>query len=154
MRTILLFLTALFAFQTQLLAQDSLFVKPSASDALIDGKDSLHYVAINRVVNKQNKLLLFFPGTGALTSEYTRFLNTAANLGFHTIGLSYENDISPEFLCLTTPYTTCFDRARNEIIHDKKNSIAIDISEFPKGMYVLIVNYENGEMAASKILKN
>ena len=103
-------------FSVQLAAQDSIYIKPSTTDILINGKDSLHYVSINRTMNQQNKLLLFFPGTGALTSEYTKFLNTSANLGLHTIGLSYENDISPEFLCLTTPDTTCFDRARNEII--------------------------------------
>jgi hypothetical protein len=127
MRKKLLYLIIIFVFQFQLNAQDSLYIKPSITDALIDGRDSLHYVAINRIVNDQNKLVLFFPGTGALTSEYTKFLNTAANLGLHTIGLSYENEISPEFLCLTTTDTTCFDRARNEIIFGWNQHAVIDV---------------------------
>lgn len=116
-------------FSVQLAAQDSIYIKPSTTDILINGKDSLHYVSINRTMNQQNKLLLFFPGTGALTSEYTKFLNTSANMGLHTIGLSYENDISPEFLCLTAPDTTCFDRARNEIIFGWNQHQAINVDQ-------------------------
>lgn len=95
-------------------AQDSIYIRPSATDPFINGIDSLHYVAINRTVSSCNKLLLFLPGTGAQTSQYTRFLNTSANLGLHSIGLSYENELAPEFLCLLNKDTTCFERARFE----------------------------------------
>ncbi len=115
-------------FNFHLSAQDSIYISPSSTtEIFINGNDSPHYIAINRTINQQNKLLLFFPGTGALTSEYTKFLNTAANLGMHAIGLSYENDISPEFLCLTTPDTTCHDRARNEIIFGWNQHSVVDV---------------------------
>lgn len=110
-------------------AQDYLFVKPSITDSFINGNDDSHYVSVNRNLKLQNKLLLFFPGTGASTSEYTVFLNTASNLGFHTIGLSYENNLAPEYLCLKTSDTTCFDRARNEIIFGINQHISLNVDE-------------------------
>lgn len=57
------------------------------------------------------KLLLFFPGGGTSTDEYTDFMNEAANIGFRVLGMTYENVRKPEqcnpAACCTSSSSTC-----------------------------------------------
>jgi len=50
-----------------------------------------HYIYNNKYT-KKGKLFLFFVGTGALPYHYREILKLAANIGYHSIGLSYPND--------------------------------------------------------------
>ncbi len=107
---------------------DTYWVLPSSTDSLIDGIDTLHYVAINRSIQPQNKLILFFPGTLGKASYYTDLLNTGANLGFHVIGLSYQNPVPIRDICTASFDTTCHERARSEVWfgNDEHNVINVD----------------------------
>jgi hypothetical protein len=102
-------------------------VYPNQTDTGINGINQHHYAYINDTVPALNKLCLFFPGTNALPWDYRLFQKTAANLGYHVIGLCYENLESINFdLCLATHDTTCHRRARYEVwfgqdTHDSLN---------------------------------
>jgi len=63
-------------------------VLPSTTDSNINGNNPPHYAYLDNSVNQINKLLLFIPGTNATPWDYRMFQQTAANLGYHSIGLS------------------------------------------------------------------
>lgn len=127
------------------------FILPQTTDTNINGYNKSHHVYLNAGVPKINKLLLFFPGTNALPSDYTMILKTAANLGYHSIGLCYENLQSINLkVCPTTQDPTCHGRARREVwlgddTHDslnitKPNSV---LNRFSKLLRYLKTTYPN-----------
>jgi hypothetical protein len=104
-------------------------VRPSTTDPAIDGNDETHYAMLDRDVPPLNRLLLFFPGTGARPYDYLKFSRTAAQLGYHAIALSYENAQSINFnLCPRTVDTTCHHRARYEIWFGEDRHAGIDVN--------------------------
>lgn len=73
--------------------------------------------------------MLFLPGTNAIPVDYDDVLITAAELGYHSIGLSYENLFSINLeVCPQTTDPTCHGRARREIWlgEDAHDSITVD----------------------------
>src|SRR6185436_11530862 len=68
------------------------FIAPKETDDEITTDLESHYVALNKTIPRKNLLFLFFPGTGGTPFFYQNLLNTAADLGFHAIGLNYPND--------------------------------------------------------------
>lgn len=99
------------------LAQEKFYeILPSSTDTAINGSNDPHYIYLNSSVLALHKLLLFFPGTNASAADYTLLLKKAADLGYHVIGLDYENDQSINLeVCPQTQDPTCHRRARNEI---------------------------------------
>ena len=77
----------------------SFFVQPQTTDPQIDRNLQSHFVAINPGAAAQNKLFLFFPGTGGTPFFQQEINNTAADLGFHAVGLNYPNDEAVNDLC-------------------------------------------------------
>jgi len=67
-------------------------VAPRTTDSRIDIALEDHYAFLNRNVTPRNRLLVFFPGTGAEPRNYRVFPTVAANLGFHAVGLMYPNE--------------------------------------------------------------
>ena len=62
------------------------------------------------------QLLVFFPGTGATPDRYETYLAHAGSLGFHVIGLGYDNLESVNFqLCPGKP-PGCHEAVRREIL--------------------------------------
>ena len=102
-------------------------ILPQETDTAIDGHNEPNYVLLDNSKEKINKLLLFFPGTNARPYDYLKFGKTAAEMGYHVINLSYENNESINIdICPQTKDTTCHHRARYEIWfgedkHDKIN---------------------------------
>jgi hypothetical protein len=91
-------------------------IKPITTDASINGHNEPHYVLLNNSSKKLNKLLLYFPGTTARPFDYLKFGKTAADMGYHVINLSYENNESINIdICGQTKDTTCHHRSRYEI---------------------------------------
>jgi len=110
-------------------------IYPSHTDPSITGNNELHYVYINKDIPGRNTLLLFFPGTTGKPWDYRQFQQTAANLGYHAIGLCYENLKSVNFnACPRTLDTTCHRRARYE------NWFGEDVHE------ILDISYPNSIM--------
>jgi hypothetical protein len=96
--------------------RESFFVAPQLTDPQIDRNLQNHYVAVNRGVTAKNQLFLFFPGSGAVPFNYLEISNTAADLGFHTIGLNYPNDEPVNTLCgSTNSDLDCYAKVRLEI---------------------------------------
>lgn len=77
----------------------SYFIRPRNTDPRISTDLEPHYVALNHAARRKNQLFLFFPGTGGTPSFQQQLCNTAADLGFHVIGLNYPNDEAVSSLC-------------------------------------------------------
>lgn len=126
-------------------------ILPSETSADIDGHDLPHHIYLDTTDHAQllDKILLFTPGTNGTPEDYTLFLRTAAELGYHTIGLSYENLISLNLeVCPATTDPTCHGRARSEVYfgNDTHDSLDVDfnnsiINRFTKLLEYLIVNH-------------
>lgn len=72
---------------------------PSQADPLVTADNSANYAYINTSVSSNHKLFLFFPGSGADPIGYRYILQTAANLGYNALGLTYVNDTTVATLC-------------------------------------------------------
>jgi hypothetical protein len=110
------YLVALLAIQSvygQIVERQIL---PSTTDININGNNVAHFVYRDVNVQPLNKLLIFIPGTNAKPWDYRLFQQTAASLGYHSIGLSYENlqSINVE-LCPATRDPNCHANARSEV---------------------------------------
>ncbi|MDQ3133100.1 MAG: IPT/TIG domain-containing protein [Acidobacteriota bacterium] len=88
-----------FAGQTAFAQRQSVLIAPQTTDANITTNLNNHYVSLNRSVAQKNQLFLFFPGTGGVAFNYQQVNNTAADLGFHAVNLTYPNDEAVNTLC-------------------------------------------------------
>jgi hypothetical protein len=93
-------------------ALDGIPILPSKTDPEIQTFDTPHFIYLNRdiVISKKSRLpadrhqlLLFIPGTqpaghGGGKGPY-KFLEEAANLGYHVIKLTYPNDVAAAEAC-------------------------------------------------------
>lgn len=125
------YLIAIFilCFSFSLFAQTLHLVKPSDTDSNITTDDQNHWVYINQNVTPKNKLFVFLPGTFAFPALYTRVLKTAANLGYHSVGLNYPNPLPINVVCGISSDTTCHGRARQEVIDGIDRHLAINVSQ-------------------------
>lgn len=103
-------------FQIVQAQRQSVLIAPQTTDPNISTNLNNHYVSINRGVTPKNQLFLFFPGTGGVAFNYLEINNTAADLGFHAINLTYPNDEAVNDLCggLNTDLD-CYANMRLEI---------------------------------------
>ena len=85
--------------QTAYAQRQSIFVAPQTTDPNITTNLNNHYVSVNRGVAQKNQLFLFFPGTGGVAFNYLQINNTAADLGFHAVNLTYPNNEAVNELC-------------------------------------------------------
>lgn len=97
------------------------------------GGDTIrHQIFVNPNISPKNKLLVFIPGTGGKPKDhYTEFCKTAANVGYHAIGLVYKNTISISDICGTAANNgpECSENARLEIIYGSPLSDLVDVDE-------------------------
>jgi hypothetical protein len=105
-------------------------VLPSKTDPEIHTFDNPHYIFINRdiVISKnsslpvdRHQLLLFIPGTQPLAQQGKgkgphKFLEEAANLGYHVIKLTYPNDIAAAEACNKDRNPLAFEQFRMTLI--------------------------------------
>lgn len=59
-------------------------------------------------------LYVFLPGTGDSPGNYVQIQAAAARLGFHTLGLTYDNDVAVAARCTTDPH--CHARVRQNVL--------------------------------------
>ena len=112
----------------QLSGQTEIPVRPSATDIRIEAHDDFHFAFINENVSKKGLLFVFFPGTGALPQHYREIGKAAANLGYHSIGLTYPNALAAKTACGGLPDTLCHEYMRKEIItgEDLSDKVHVD----------------------------
>lgn len=91
---------------------------PNATDPAIDEYNNRHYAISDSAVAPKGRLLVFLPGTGAVPFNYTKFIDNAASLGYHSLGLMYANGEAISSLCLQNAPDdpVCAGRARLEVI--------------------------------------
>ncbi len=121
---IVIFITASSVFsQTQ-----SIFVNPQTTDPQIDTFLGQHYVARNPSITQRDRLIVFFPGTNGLPFNYRTFINLAADMGFHSLGLSYVNGDGVNELCGPTGDLNCYGNVRLEIVDGTERSTLVSVN--------------------------
>lgn len=93
------------------------WVAPQDTDPRIDIALDPHYVCDPQGANESGHLMVFFPGTAATPELYTLFVQEAAAMGMHAIGVSYPNPDSINLeICPRDGNPDCHVRVRTEII--------------------------------------
>lgn len=139
------YIILLFLVPTLLFAQTEHMVLPNTADPLSTAPNNNHFVYTNQGVTQKNKLFLFFPGTGAVPYNYREILKHAANIGYHSIGLTYPNNEAINTICLTITDTTCHSRARLEVFDgiDRHNDINVDVNNCIERRTLKLLQYLN-----------
>lgn len=123
---VLLFFSGLTQVQAQL---TTFYVRPETINAGYTAAQDSHYVAFNPSVTSNGKLLVFFPGTGALTKHYLLFPQLAANLGYHCISVAYPNG-SPTVaqMCAGNSDADCYRDIHEEVCYgnDVSTNVTVD----------------------------
>lgn len=103
-------------------------IPPDATHPGIQSRLEPHHVYFHPSAPRLGRLLVFFPGTNATPALYERFDSLAAYLGYHTIGLSYENRTSVSSLCGSHSDLGCAEAVRQEILlgSDQSPLISVD----------------------------
>lgn len=109
-------------------AQTEHMVLPNTADPLSAAPNNYHFAYTKQTLTQKNKLVLFFPGTGAVPYNYKEFIKLAANLGYHAIGLCYPNSEAINQICASSTDTTCHSRARLEVFDgiDRHADVHVD----------------------------
>lgn len=104
--------------------QDS--VLPTATDPAITIALAAHRAAIATDAPLRESLLVYLHGAGGTASSGTELLKTAAELGFHSIGITYFMNVLPSQACMSANFA-CHEAFRREIIEgiDYSPQIAI-----------------------------
>ena len=135
----------MLTFPTLLFGQTEHLVQPNTADPLSGAPNNFHYIYTNQNTTQKNKLFLFFPGTGAVPFLYREILKHAANLGYHSIGLTYPNNDAINQICLTTTDTTCHSRARLEVFDgiDRHSDLNVDVNNCIERRTLMLLKYLN-----------
>lgn len=91
-------------------------ITPKTTDARISGKNSPQFAFVSTNGPWRNELVVVLPGTGGVPSTFTYFSENAANLGFHVVALTYENDTALANYCGNEADTSCYEEVRYEFL--------------------------------------
>lgn len=92
------------------------YIAPKVTDPNITTALSNHFVSVQTGRTLKNTLYVFLPGTYRNPTNSKATSVKAASMGYHTIGLMYDNLVAGNPLCRTTGDITCHSRARREVI--------------------------------------
>ena len=85
-------------------------VLPTTTNPILAEPAVPNFVALDTAVPSNSELLVFFPGTRGQPDCCQLLLEEAAQLGFHTIGLTYENTQAVGTICRNN--LTCYSTVR------------------------------------------
>lgn len=124
--TIFVFCISLHDVRAQ---RQSFLIAPQTTDAKVTTNLNNHYVSINRNVALKNQLFLFFPGTGGVAVNCREINDTAADLGFHAINLTYPNDEAINSLCGgQNTNLDCYANVRLEVKDGTDRTTLVNVS--------------------------
>jgi hypothetical protein len=103
-------------------------IDPQATDPAIDQALSPHYAWLDTTARSNQLLFVFMPGTGGVPGSFQRLEQEAARLGYHVIGLMYQDGVNIGLLCTNSPDTACYEKARLEILDGVDRSDLIEVS--------------------------
>ena len=92
------------------------FIAPKTTEPGITHALSNHFASVKEGAVLKNVLYVFLPGTSRDPTGCKATTRKAASLGYHSIGLMYDNRVAGNTLCRATGDTTCHRRARLEVI--------------------------------------
>ncbi|NWG76593.1 MAG: hypothetical protein HXY24_18660, partial [Rubrivivax sp.] len=92
------------------------FSVPNQTDARITGKNSPQFACLATNGPWRNQLVVFLPGTGGVPRTFENFVQNAANLGFHALALTYDNDTSLASFCAADTDPDCYFKVRYEFL--------------------------------------
>lgn len=101
-------------------------VPPLNTDPAITGWFSSHLAAYATSVPHKDRLFLFLHGQGGTGSGASFLLKTAAEEGFHALGVTYPNDWSPFNVCSGDP--ACPEMLRQEILDGTDRTPLISVT--------------------------
>jgi hypothetical protein len=90
-------------------------VAPRTTDPAINTGLADHYVWLDTTARGNPKLLVFMPGNNNQPSFWGRLEREAARLGYHVIGLMYQNDITVVNVCRGSPDPDCSGNLHLEV---------------------------------------
>lgn len=114
------------AANAQTLRVDSIF--PSTTDPAITAWNAAHVVAIDTIADQRGELFIYLHGQGGTPGGATELITSAAELGYHAIGLTYANDWSPFVVCNASTDPACAENIRREILEGVDHSPLINVS--------------------------
>lgn len=103
-------------------------VTPSGADARTTGKNNPQFACISTNGAWRNQLVVFFPGTGGVPASFDNFCQNAANLGFHALALTYDNDTSLDDFCGNDPNADCYFEVRTEFLTGTNSTTKTNIT--------------------------
>lgn len=130
MRSFIFLLFFLAVFSIPALGQrQSIFVAPQATDPAISTNLNNHYVSFNSSAPGKGQLFVFLPGTGGVAFNYLEINNTAADLGFHAVNLTYPNDDAVNTLCGgANSDLNCYGNIRMETVDGIDRSPLVNVN--------------------------
>jgi len=102
-------------------------IPPLATDPTLSGWTGNHAGAFSASAEPRGTLLLFLHGQGGTGTGASELLRTAAEEGFHAVGLTYANDWSPFTFCNGSGDPDCALKIRREIITGVNHSTFITV---------------------------
>jgi acetyl esterase/lipase len=103
-------------------------ILPSVTDPAITSWNSPHVVAFDPVADLRGELFVYLHGQGGTPGGATELIRSAAELGYHAVGLTYPNDWSPFILCNASADPACAENVRREILDGVDRSPLINVS--------------------------
>lgn len=90
-------------------------VAPQATDPAINAGLADHYVWLDPSARGNSKLLVFMPGNNNQPAGWQMLEQEAARLGYHVIGLMYQNDVTVVQVCKNSPDPDCSGNLHLEV---------------------------------------
>jgi hypothetical protein len=90
-------------------------VAPQATDPAIDRALADHYVWLDTTAHGNPKLLVFLPGNNNTPSGWLKLEQVGARLGYHVIGLMYQNDVTVVNVCRGSSDPDCSGNIHLEV---------------------------------------
>ena len=106
-------------------------ISPINTDQNITNGLSTQFAYITKEPNlRKNKLFIFLPGTAATPQAYRKIIQTAAENGYYSFGLHYDNSLSSAGICNNTNDESCVENALREYFEGMDYSTEVNVS-FP-----------------------
>jgi hypothetical protein len=118
-------------------------VSPTATDPGITNFTADHHAYLATNVPPRNQLFLLIPGTTAIPADYTNITRTAAELGFHAIGITYLNDTPINVICGQATDSILFEQVRLEVIDgtDRTDKIVVSRTDSIENRLIQFLQY-------------
>ncbi len=104
------------------------------------------YIYLNTNVTSRPQLFVFLPGTGGVPAGYQAVLKTAANLGFRSIGLMYDDPETMNSLCGDSTNVNAYLEARLAVINGGTNT-------FNNGGTITSISISSANSITNRLIK-